>query len=142
MALGRKWRRRSSFSPSLRRWSFCAASSAAHGLKHDNIVKLYGVCVDDPDWVCLLMELVPRGSLRKLLEAAPEKVTGSESMQLKLAHGIAAGMAYLHGRTPPMLHNDLKSKNVLLGENIDGLVPKIADFAVCEAKVPRPGQFG
>ena len=103
---------------------------AAHRLKHENIVKLLGVCVDDPDWVCLLMELVPRGSLRKLLEAAPEKVTGSESMQLKLAHGIAAGMAYLHGRTPPMLHHDLKSENVLIGENIDGFVPKIADFGL------------
>ena len=74
------------------------------------------------------MELVPRGSLRKLLDAAPEKVTGSESMQLKLAHGIAAGMAYLHRRTPQMLHHDLKSENVLIGENTD--VAKIADFGL------------
>ena len=60
----------------------------------------------------------------------PERVTGSESMQLKLARGIAAGMAYLHGRTPPMLHHDLKSENVLIDENTDGLVPKIADFGL------------
>ena len=101
---------------------------AAHELEHENVVRLLGVCVDHCDWVCLLMELVPRGSLRMLLTAAPERVTGSEAMQLKLAHGIAAGMAYLHGLTPrPMLHHDLKSENVLIG---DGDVAKIADFGL------------
>ena len=68
---------------------------AAHGLVHQNIVKLVGVCVDNPSWVCLLMELVPRGSLRKLLDAAPEKVTGSEAMQLKLARGIALSLIHI-----------------------------------------------
>ena len=100
---------------------------AAHGLKHENIVKLLGVCVDHKDWVCLLMELVQRGSLRALLTSAPERVTGSEATQLKLADGIAAGMAYLHRRTPQMLHHDLKSENVLVGKDD---VAKIADFGL------------
>ena len=30
---------------------------------HTNIVKVLGVCVDHPEWVCLLMELLPRQSL-------------------------------------------------------------------------------
>ena len=60
-------------------------------LDHKNIVKVHGVCINHNDWVCLLMELMPR-SLRMLLDTEPETATGSEATQLKLAHGIAAGI--------------------------------------------------
>ena len=34
-------------------------------------------------------------------------------IQLRLAFQIADGMAYLHGREPPVIHHDLKSLNIL-----------------------------
>ena len=42
-----------------------------------------------------------------------------------LALGTAKSMNYLHKFPTPVIHRDLKSLNVLIGEN---LVPKIADF--------------
>ena len=42
-------------------------------MQHTNIVRLYGVCLDDPSErsVSLLMELAPLGSLRTVLDATP-----------------------------------------------------------------------
>jgi serine/threonine protein kinase len=46
-------------------------------------------------------------------------------------------MAYLHGRSPPVLHRDLKSPNVLLA-SVDGrLCAKVADFGVAQAIASR-----
>lgn len=42
-----------------------------------------------------------------------------------LALGTAKSMNYLHGFPIPVVHRDLKSLNILIGDN---LVPKIADF--------------
>lgn len=42
-----------------------------------------------------------------------------------LALGTAKSMNYLHKFPIPVIHRDLKSLNVLIGDN---LVPKIADF--------------
>jgi serine/threonine protein kinase len=78
--------------------------------------------VDDPSFSCLLMELAPKGSLRGLLETEPDAIVGNAGVQLSLAHDIASGMEYLHAmHHGPMLHHDLKSRNVLLF-----LTPRIA----------------
>jgi len=45
------------------------------------------------------------------------------STKLFLAHGVICGMEYLHSIQPhPVIHGDLKTQNVLLG---DGLVAKV-----------------
>ena len=101
---------------------------AAQKLEHPHVIRLYGVVVDDPKSVCLLMELAPHGSLRQKLSAASAaELTADAAAQGHVALGIASGMAFLHAREPPMLHHDLKSANVLL---FDGLVPKLADFGL------------
>jgi len=35
-------------------------------------------------------------------------------LRLKIAKDIAKGMAFLHGLTPPVIHSDLKSPNILV----------------------------
>ena len=47
--------------------------------------------------------------------------------RIQIAADIAEGMAYLHSRTPPIIHRDLKSLNVLLGYDNRA---KIADFGL------------
>jgi serine/threonine protein kinase len=44
---------------------------------------------------------------------------------MRVALGIAQGMAYLHGRHPCVVHGDLKPDNVMLS---DTLHVKIIDF--------------
>ncbi|DAZ94067.1 TPA: hypothetical protein N0F65_006654 [Lagenidium giganteum] len=43
--------------------------------------------------------------------------------------GIAQALAYLHARTPAVIHRDLKSKNMLLN---DQLQAKLIDFGVSQ----------
>ncbi|TPP60917.1 M3K12 [Fasciola gigantica] len=90
-------------------------------LRHPNIVQFKGVCVE-PRCYCILMEYCPYGQLYEMLhsgrEVQPYHVTD-------WAKQIALGMQYLH--TNKIIHRDLKSPNVLIGEND---VLKISDFGV------------
>ena len=99
---------------------------------HANVVRVLGVVVDNPDYVCLLTELADGGSLRMLLEMTPERVVGQPMMQLNIMHDIAHGMGYLHSLVPPIIHHDLKPENVLLfsGDQSKAFTAKISDFGL------------
>jgi serine/threonine protein kinase len=66
-----------------------------------------------------------------------------DSLWVRIAHDIAAGLAYLHSRSPPIVHRDLSSSNVLLTADVDALVrnssnsrypvAKISDFGLSRA---------
>ena len=104
---------------------------ALRQLVHTNIVELLGVVLDETDSIGLLLERALHGSLRSKLDISPRAVVGEEHVQLRLAAGIANGMAFLHAQTPPVLHHDLKSDNVLLFDGADGqLAPKLTDFGL------------
>lgn len=60
--------------------------------------------------VCV-MEMLEHGSLQSYLEKSPPL---SSLTRRKIARDIASGIAYLHSLTPPVLHRDLKSPNVLV----------------------------
>ena len=83
-----------------------------HEVMHANVVRVLGVVVDHPDYVCLLMELADSGSLRGLIDAKPELVLRQPVVQISFTHDIARGMAYLHSLVPPIIHHDLKPENV------------------------------
>ncbi|CAN8277007.1 unnamed protein product [Cochlearia groenlandica] len=48
-------------------------------------------------------------------------------IRVRIAHGVARGLAYLHGLTKPIIHRDIKSSNVLLDSDF---VAHIADFGL------------
>ena len=54
-------------------------------------------------------------------------------LKCRVLHNVASGLAFLHERTPPIIHRDLSAKNVLLTSE---LVGKIADLGVARI-VPR-----
>jgi hypothetical protein len=97
-------------------------------LKHRNVVELLGVCYKPP---ALVTEFMERGSLFEYLQDKSVPITWKQ--KISFARDIAAGMNFLHTTTPPVLHRDLKSANVLLNKD---LTCKISDFGTVAMVVP------
>jgi len=91
-------------------------------LRHPNICNLLAYS-DSPGKEILVSELL-RGSV---LDALRLESALPRPRALRWAEELARGMAYLHSRSPPVLHRDLKPGNLLL--DAAGSV-KIADFGL------------
>ena len=97
-------------------------------LRHPHIVQFIGVCFMDGSRVpalvmerllcCLHEMLEPEGKPRPHLPLA---------LKYSILHDVASGLAYLHERSPPIIHRDLSAKNVLLNT---AMVAKIGDMGV------------
>ena len=93
-------------------------------VRHPNIVQFLGVYfqqgVQAP---ILVMEFLPI-NLTFCIEQygiLPEEISYS------ILHDVALGLYYLHSQTPPIIHQDLSSNNVLLTPN---MMAKISDLGV------------
>ncbi|KAM7470278.1 hypothetical protein LguiA_008461 [Lonicera macranthoides] len=95
-------------------------------VNHKNVVKLKGLCLET--YVPLLVyEFVPNDSLYHHIHSAHSSRLNSWKNRLRIACDTAVALDYLHSmaRTTPIIHGDVKSKNILLDENF---TPKVADF--------------
>lgn len=74
-------------------------------LRHPNIVTFFGAGITPDDRAFIISELMTRGSLRLVLDAALVQSPGIAWVRrLAMCKDIAAGMRFLHGRTPPLVH--------------------------------------
>jgi serine/threonine protein kinase len=91
-------------------------------LRHPNIVQFIGVCSQPP---CMVSEFVEKGSLSDLIRSTYDSQELSWGKLLKMLTDAATGMLYLHARSSPIIHCDLKSNNIL----VDNFYrTKICDF--------------
>ena len=93
-------------------------------LRHPNILHFMGYCTVPPH-MCIVTEYEKNGSLFKLLHRTKAQL--DEGQKLNIALEIAIGMHYLHTSKPPIVHGDLKSPNLLLGNRLH---VKICDFGL------------
>eukprot|EP00118_Oscarella_pearsei_P016123 m.151181 g.151181 ORF g.151181 m.151181 type:complete len:206 (+) comp38574_c0_seq16:2356-2973(+) len=88
---------------------------------HPNILKSIGIC-DSPGCFALLMEYIDGGDLFELLTSSDQEIEKWQNRR-DVSLQIASGMAHLHGHSPPIIHLDLKTKNVLIKINATEGVP-------------------
>uniref|UniRef100_A0A5B6ZSW7 non-specific serine/threonine protein kinase n=1 Tax=Davidia involucrata TaxID=16924 RepID=A0A5B6ZSW7_DAVIN len=93
---------------------------------HKNVVSLLGFCFEQDEQM-LVYEYVPNGSLKDSL-SGKSKIRLDWTRRLRIALGAARGLAYLHElASPPIIHRDIKSNNILLDERLNA---KVADFGL------------
>ena len=110
-------------------------------LRHPNVVQFLGVCFFEGSRLPALVIEELLTSLHDLLDPQTQPPTGKSlslsffklGLKCSVLHNVASGLAYLHGRTPPIIHHNLSAKNVLLTSE---LVAKLADLGVARI-VPR-----
>ena len=90
---------------------------------HAGIVRLHGANLRPPD-CCIVMERC-RFSLFERLHAQSQDLDRRE--MVNMAAQVADAMAFLHAQSPPIVHRDLKSHNVLLD---DAGKCKLCDFGL------------
>ena len=93
-------------------------------VRHPNIVQFLGVYFQQGVRApILVMEFLPT-NLTSCIEQygiLPKEISYS------ILHDVALGLCYLHSQTPPIIHRDLSSNNVLLTPN---MTAKISDLGV------------
>ncbi|KAH9704145.1 protein kinase domain-containing protein [Citrus sinensis] len=94
---------------------------------HRNIVKLYGFCLHRK-CMFLIYEYMEMGSLFCVLRTDEEAVGLDWAKRVNIVKGMAHALSYLHHHcTPPIVHRDISSNNVLLNSELEAFV---ADFGV------------
>ena len=95
-------------------------------LRHRNIVQFYGACIHPQD-LYMVTELMSNDLFSVLrLPREVEKYKWSGIYGRDVLVGVASGLNYLHSRSPPVVHRDVKSPNILVMEG----VAKLADVGV------------
>ncbi|CAL4968084.1 unnamed protein product [Urochloa decumbens] len=106
-------------------------------INHRNIVKLLGCCLE-VEVPTLVYEFVPGGTLYELIHGSPDRHI-SLGARLQIAHDSAEALAYLHSwASPPILHGDVKSSNILLD---GGYTAKVSDFGASILAPSDESQF-
>ncbi|KAK4787702.1 hypothetical protein SAY86_011535 [Trapa natans] len=97
-------------------------------LKHPNLVKLYGCCIEG-DQLLLVYEYMENNSLsRALFGPVYQRLHLDWSTRHKICIGIARGLCFLHEESKlNIVHRDIKATNVLLDRDLN---PKISDFGL------------
>ncbi|XP_039000789.1 MDIS1-interacting receptor like kinase 1-like [Hibiscus syriacus] len=104
-------------------------------LRHRNIVRLLGFLHNDTSTM-IVYEFMQNGSLADALNGKQAgRLMVDWVSRYNVALGVAQGLAYLHHDChPPVIHRDIKSKNILLDANLEA---RIADFGLARMMVRK-----
>ncbi|XP_031397160.1 MDIS1-interacting receptor like kinase 2-like isoform X3 [Punica granatum] len=116
-----------------RQKAFRSEIRALTEIRHRNIVKLYGFCLS-PRHSFLVYEYLEGGSLENLL-SNHETAAGFGWLERRnVARGVADALCYMHHDcSPPIIHCDVSSKNILLDVEYEA---HVSDFGTARFMKP------
>lgn len=98
-------------------------------LRHPNILRLEGACLDPPKHCWLVTEMLSSGTLAEFLYGEKGRHHQHKGRmppfvkRLEIALEVALGMQYMHEQKPMIIHRDLKPSNIFVA----------ADWRICIA---------
>ncbi|KAJ3277854.1 hypothetical protein HDU76_010142, partial [Blyttiomyces sp. JEL0837] len=117
--------------------SFANEAALLMSLRHRNIITMMGFGSKPPHHF-LITEFMPRGSLFDVLGDFKKYPTLTPETKHAILMDCAKGMAFLHSCKPLIIHQDLKSLNLLVAED---WTVKVSDFGIAREVPPRPTMF-
>ncbi|GMG15318.1 unnamed protein product [Phytophthora fragariaefolia] len=108
---------------------FLAEAKLTASMDHPRIVKLVGVAWKTLSDLCILLEYVDGGDLRALLDkyVRLNQPVGMTRQKATIALHVCHALTYLHSLSTPVIHRDLKSRNILLTRAFEA---KLTDFGI------------
>lgn len=102
-------------------------------IRHRNIVKLHGFC-SHPKHSFLVYEFLEGGSLRNILSNEKEAAEFHWTKRINVIRGVSNALSYMHHDcSPPIIHRDISSSNVILDADYEA---HVSDFGT--ARILNP----
>mmetsp|Transcript_4120 Transcript_4120/g.12053 ORF Transcript_4120/g.12053 Transcript_4120/m.12053 type:complete len:271 (-) Transcript_4120:48-860(-) len=96
-------------------------------LSHPRLIHLVGAAFQPPS-LCIVTEFMPNGSLYSLLHTRRQQLASPQKLAMSMQ--VTEGVGFLHSRSPPFVHRDLKSLNVVLDFSLNA---KLCDFGLAQS---------
>ncbi|KAK1685175.1 hypothetical protein QYE76_046023 [Lolium multiflorum] len=114
---------------------FLTELNAIADIKHENLVTLVGCCAEGSHRILVYNYLENNSLQQTLLGSMRDSIQFNWEARVKIAIGVARGLAFLHEEIRPhIIHRDIKASNILLDKD---LTPKIADFGLARLLPPN-----
>nr|XP_040254392.1 MDIS1-interacting receptor like kinase 2-like [Aegilops tauschii subsp. strangulata] len=112
---------------------FCNEMEILSQIRQRSIVKMYGFC-SHPAYKFLVYDYIQQGSLHGTLENEELAKELDWQKRIALANDVAQAISYLHHEcSPPIIHRDITSSNILLDTTFKAFV---SDFGT--ARILKP----
>ncbi|CAN1249009.1 Cold-responsive protein kinase 1 [Linum perenne] len=99
-------------------------------IQHENLVSLYGCCVEASHRILVYGYLDNNSLAHTLLDGRHGSIELNWLARRKICFGVAQGLRFLHEEVQPhIVHRDIKASNILLDRE---LTPKISDFGLAK----------